>query len=91
MTRLALLSLLLAVAAGAGVAWYRVADRYTVSSQLSPAVAAGFGGLASIGLIALTAAAFASRREARQQRAARTETIALATAAVQAMLRRRQP
>jgi hypothetical protein len=91
MTRLALLALVLVAAVGAGVAWYRVADTYTVSSQLSPAVAGGFGALASIGFIALTAAAFASRRAARQQHAARTETIVLATTAVQAMLLRRQP
>jgi len=82
--------LVVAAAAGAGVAWYRVADHYAVAAQLSPAVAGGIGGLTTIGFLATVVAAFASRRAAAKRRLARNETVALATAAVEGLLRRAQ-
>jgi hypothetical protein len=88
--RLALAATLALATVGAWFAWHRVASTANVNSQLSPAIAAGFGALTIIGFAAVVAAGYASRQAASRDRKARTETIMLATTAVEAMLRRYQ-
>jgi hypothetical protein len=76
-------------ALGAGVGWYRVADTYVVSAQVSRMIATGFGALTTLALVAVLAAGFSSRREAARRGAARAEAVALATAAVASLLQSR--